>query len=85
MASSRKRGSSAETSEDDYEQAVEDLADAVVENLPDPEEIPLEPFEDYVQRMKLKVYSDASHFKVRFSKGYHVLMAELSKYNPSKQ
>lgn len=85
MGIPRKKGKTLQISDNDYEQSVEDLADAVIENLVEPEENALEPFEVYVQRMRIKVCSEAYHFKLRFSKGYQVLMSELSKKDPSKE
>lgn len=79
MGIPKKRGRSVQTSDDDCEQAVEELADAVAESLKEPSQNPFDAFEVYVQRMRAKVHSESRHFKARFSRGYSVLMTELAK------
>lgn len=85
MATPKRRSRGVQTSdEDDYSHAVEELAEAIVENLSQQTNA-LEPFEVYAQRMRAKVCSEAYHFRQRFNRGYRILLAELSQRNPSKE
>lgn len=75
----RKQGQS------NAEQAIDDLADLVVESFQDSYRSELEPFEAYAARVRARVYADVTLFRQRFHHGYHVLMDELSKTHPIKK
>lgn len=79
MGVSNRTSRDAHTSDDDCERAIEDLADAVIQNLPHSPENSSDPFEIYAQRVRSKIYVDAGDFKSRCSRGYHLLVAELAK------
>lgn len=61
------------------EQAIDDLADLVVENLQSSYRSDLEPFEAYAARVRSRVYDDVTLFRQRFHHGYQVLMEEIKK------
>lgn len=81
MSKLKKKGM--ETSEEDvdplYTQAVNELTEAVVENLEEETKKTIEPFEAYAKRIRGKVHSNLNEFRTRFNRGYHVLIDELNK------
>jgi hypothetical protein len=87
MSVPKKRIRNLQTIHEEDDQAIEELAEAVIENMPAPSPTnqSLEPFDQYVQRMRYKIYSEARHFKERLAKGYQVLLAELAKEQSSKE
>jgi hypothetical protein len=73
----QKRSQSQSAAE--HEQAIDDLADLVVENMQHAHNRDLEPFEAYASRVRARVYADIQLFRQRFHHGYHVLMDEMTK------
>ena len=61
------------------EQAIDDLADLVIENLEGSYHSDLEPFEAYASRVRARIYADVNQFRQRFHHGYHVLLDEVGK------
>lgn len=61
------------------DQAVEDLADIVIETLQDSYNCELEPFEAYASRVRARIYADVNLFRQRFHHGYRLLMDEMTK------
>lgn len=58
------------------------LLDAVIEDSTEHLVDELEPFENYIERVKSKLHKDVPLFRSRFAKGYHVLLEQL-KYDQS--
>lgn len=61
----------------EFKEAIEELADAVVEELKEGYRSDLEPFEAYAQRMRQELHTNMEDFHDRFLKGYEVLIHEL--------
>lgn len=63
--------------EQGFESVVDDLTEAVVEELRDEHVSALEPFEQYAHKVRGKMHADFKNFRTRFVKGYNALMEEL--------
>lgn len=77
MAVIHKKTGSAALDEEE-EQAVQNLADAVTESLKEGCKSDLESFEVYAQKMRSHLHSDPQSFRARFLKGYQALLSEMS-------
>lgn len=67
------------TAEDaaEREKSLETLASAFAEDLYARQQMPLEPFEAYLQKVKFSLYSDVELFRMRFARGYRAILEEL--------
>ncbi|MFQ5730113.1 MAG: hypothetical protein ACE5GN_07110 [Waddliaceae bacterium] len=76
----KKTKASTEVAEADVEfaTAVDELTDAIVEDLEESYDSELEPFEAYAQRVRAQIHSNMDEFRKRFLQGYEVLLKELS-------
>lgn len=80
MSSRRKKTKTAELDHDDeqvFASVVDDLAEAVIEELKDEHVNALEPFEQYAYKIRGKIHKDFKTFRSRFAKGYNALIEEL--------
>jgi hypothetical protein len=81
--SKKKEQSIASSQEiDSVEESFSLLLDVVVQDSKEHLMEELEPFENYIERVKSKLHQDVPLFRSRFAKGYHVLMEQL-KYEQS--
>lgn len=64
---------------DDSEKAIFDFAEIYIETLKDEKE-QLEPLEQYIHEVKMRLYSDPKSFQQNFLDGYRILMNELKKH-----
>ena len=53
------------------------LLDVFMEEFHERSKLELEDYEDYVQRIRSKLYVDETLFRSRFVQGYHSLLEEL--------
>ena len=65
--------------ESDSDEAINELANLVVNNLHDEYRNELEPFEVYAQKVRSQLHANVSEFRSRFVDGYKILMDELRK------
>lgn len=81
MSGSKKKGkASVEDDEETMrEKCIDILASAVAEDLYARQQMPLEPFEAYLQKIKFSLFSNLEVFHTRFSRGYRVLLEELER------
>lgn len=63
----------------ELEQSIENLADAVVENLKGEHLSEYEPFEAYANKVRMHIYDNIHEFRHRFVRGYEVLLEEVGK------
>lgn len=68
--------------EEDVDQAALELAELVTSHLHEEPRSEVEPFEQYVQKVRAQVHADANVFKKRFKQGYEVLLEEIKKNPP---
>lgn len=61
-----------------FDSIVDELAEAVMEELNEKHSNALEPFEQYAQNVRSKLHGDLDAFRSRFVRGYHSLLEELS-------
>lgn len=62
--------------------SVDELTEAIVEDLRDRYNSDLEPFEVYANRVRQQVCENLQDFRDRFLQGYSVLLDELEKQAP---
>lgn len=62
----------------EFTEAVDEFAEAIVEDLKEGYHSDLEPFEAYAQRVRAEIHSNMDDFRNRFLQGYEVLLNELS-------
>jgi hypothetical protein len=81
MSGSKKKGKASVADEEEAirEKCLETLATAFAEDLYARQQMPLEPFEAYLQKVKLSLYTNFELFRTRFSRGYRVILDELEK------
>lgn len=83
MASSRKKEKEETSifshSREDEERAMDELGSLIIDSLKEGSLSDAEPFESYISKVRSHLYSDPETFTARFSKGYFVLLEELSK------
>ncbi len=81
MSGSKKKGKASIVDEEEAmrEKSLETLAAAFAEDLYARQQMPLEPFEAYLQKVKLSLYSNFDLFRTRFSRGYRVILDELER------
>lgn len=67
-----------------FDHEIHELADAISECECSSDNVPilLDPFEEYLNSMRGKIFSNPHMFRSRLSKGYHILLHELE--NPEK-
>ncbi|MBA3816560.1 MAG: hypothetical protein H0X29_08595 [Parachlamydiaceae bacterium] len=63
--------------EENYASMIEDLAEAVTEEIDHEKNEAIEPFEQYVLKVRGRMHTDIKAFRSRFAKGYSVLLDEL--------
>ena len=63
----------------ELEQSIENLADAVVENLKGEHHSEYEPFEAYANKVRMHIYDNIHEFRHRFVRGYEVLLEEVGR------
>lgn len=68
----------------EHAKALEELADAVVEDLKGGYQSDFEPFEAYAERVRADIHTSMGDFHKRFLQGYQVLLEELTKQYSSK-
>lgn len=73
----KEKPSLTDEEEAEREKCLEMLATAFAEDLFAKQKMALEPFEAYLQKIKLSLYADADQFRTRFSRGYRILLEEL--------
>lgn len=73
----KKEKTAVEESDVKIESVVDELAEAVVEDLHDNHADTLEPFEQYAHKVRGKIHSDFDAFRSRFVKGYQALIEEI--------
>ena len=78
----KSKAAVADHADDLFDKSVDELADAVVDDHKGHHKSDVEPFEVYAQKVRSKIHLNAAIFRKRFSKGYHVLLEELSKQQP---
>ena len=61
------------------EKYIDNLASALAEDLYARQQLPMEPLEAYLQKIRLSLYADQEHFRTRFARGYRVLLEELER------
>jgi hypothetical protein len=66
---------------DDHERLIEEFADFAVETLNEGYKAELEPFEVYAQKLRSQIHSNETAFRLRFIKGYQVLLQELQQHH----
>ncbi len=64
---------------DDDANAVNDLVDAIIENLEDEYRSEVEPFEQYSKRVRLHLFKQMSEFASKFLRGHQAIMEEIEK------
>lgn len=81
MASHKKKTKThfADEAEEMFDPSIGELAEAVAEDIQENHMNALEPFEHYIEKVRAKVHSDIGVFRHRFSKGYRILLEELSR------
>ena len=78
MASHKKKLKvSIEEETDEELLSFEELPDAVMEQFREHRLSTQEPFEQYADKIKAKIHTNAETFRRRFLKGYHALLDEL--------
>lgn len=75
----RSKSVFADHSEIVFEEEIHELADALTETQNTSDVVPMmtDPFEDYMDSMRTKVYTNPHLFRSRLAKGYHALLHEL--------
>lgn len=71
-----------------FEHEIHELADAITECETTIEDVPLlvDPFEDYLNSLRGKFFSNPNMFRSRLAKGYHILLHEIENpHSPDKQ
>lgn len=80
MSAKKKIKASLEDADDAMrEKCIDDLAISIAEELHARQQLPLEPFEAYLQKIRLSLYADQELFRTRFARGYRVLLEELER------
>lgn len=64
---------------DDDIAAVNELTDALIENLEEEYRSELEPFEQYSKRVRLHLFKQMEEFARKFIRGHQAIMEELEK------
>lgn len=83
MSAKKKAKASLEDAEEAMrEKCLDDLAVCISEELYARQQLPLEPFEAYLQKIRLSLYTDQELFRTRFARGYRVLLEELERGLP---
>jgi DNA-binding ferritin-like protein len=75
----KKNKLSMEELDEAFEESVDGLAEAVVEQLKERSINMLEPFDAYAEKMRSKIHTNNKEFRKRFVQGYQVLLKELAK------
>ena len=68
-----------EEADSDYDAAINELANIVVDNIHEEYRNDLEPFEVYAQKVRSQLHANIGEFRSRFVNGYRVLIEELRK------
>lgn len=63
----------------DFEKSVDQLTDAILEDLKASYKSDLEPFEAYAARVRAQIHENMDDFRDRFLQGYEILIQEISK------
>lgn len=58
---------------------LETMADVISEKKSEPAIMDQDPFDYYVQRVQVSLFSNKEDFKKRVVKGYHTILSELKK------
>ena len=75
----------AEVFDEEYDDLIEKLAKAMVENLESTYSNEYEPFESYRNRVQLKFFKDIQNFCKKFKSGHQTLLEEVEKENPASK
>jgi hypothetical protein len=67
--------------EKEFIEAIDRLADIIIEGARDEYQSELEPFDAYSAKLRLQIRDNMSQFRTRFMRGYEVIIAELKKKN----
>lgn len=68
-----------EKNEEEFNRAVDRIADIIIEGARDSYKNDLQPFEGYAEKMRKEIHDNMIGFKDRFVRGYEILTAELKK------
>lgn len=63
----------------DFEKSVDQLTDAILEDLKAGYKSELEPFEAYSARVRAQIHENMDDFRDRFLQGYEILIQEIAK------
>lgn len=68
----------------EFKQSVDQLTNAIVEDLQENYHNDMEPFEAYAQRVRAQIHENMDDFRSRFLQGYEVILNELALQYSSK-
>ena len=68
-----------------FKKTVEDLTEAIIENLEELMQEDLEPFEAYANHIRHQVHHNLHQFRERFTSGYQTLLEEMDQNYPEKE
>lgn len=68
----------------EFKKSVDDLANAITDDLEKSYQSDLEPLEAYVNKVRSQLHEDMDTFRNRFLNGYQILLEELEKEKKDK-
>lgn len=64
-------------SDENFASVIDELTEAMTEDLGNEKNETLEPFEQYAQKVRGRMHADFNAFRSRFVKGYNALLEEI--------
>lgn len=68
----------------DFNRSVNELIDAILQDMKEDYQSELEPFEHYAKRVRYEIYADVEKFRDRFVNGYITLIDQIKSMDNKK-